>query len=102
MGQNITMEQAKAMLEQDGGIVLLDVRMPDEYEKGHIKGSVNIPLNQIPAIGQRYPDKATKFLVYCQSGKRSAKACVFLEKLGYAEPCNMGGFPDWHYETEIG
>ena len=39
-------------------------------------------------------------LVHCQSGKRSAKAAVLLEQLGYQDIRDMGGMNDWIYEKE--
>jgi len=100
MNKTMTMDQAQELLSKEQYLVLLDVIMPDEYAQGHIKGSINIPLNQVPAIGAKYPDKNTRFLVYCQSGGRSAKACAFLEKLGYPNASNIGGFPSWKGEVE--
>lgn len=63
------------------GAVLLDVRSNEEYAEGHIPGSINLPLNRLATIKL---DKNTPLFVYCLSGTRSARACVWLEKNGYS------------------
>ena len=79
-------EQAKK-----DGIALLDVREPDEFAEGHIEGAVNIPLGNIQAAEQHFPDKSTKIYVHCLSGGRSASAVESLESMGYADVTNIGG-----------
>ena len=44
----MSMKEAQAELEHDKGIVLVDVRNTDEYIQGHIKDSMNVPLNLVP------------------------------------------------------
>ena len=57
--------------------VLVDVRQPDEYLKGHIPGSVLLPLAELPArMAELPPDRDVFF--YCRSGKRSQAAAIFL------------------------
>ncbi len=73
------------------GAVLLDVRTADEYAEGHIPGSINIPLNTVPTVLERIPDKDTPLFVHCLSGGRSAKAVAFLKKQGYTQVKNIGG-----------
>ena len=73
------------------GAVLLDVRTADEYAEGHIPGSINIPLNTVPTILERIPDKDTPLFVHCLSGGRSGKAVAFLKKQGYTQVKNIGG-----------
>jgi rhodanese-related sulfurtransferase len=70
----------KALYE--AGAVIIDVRSPQEYDRGHIKGSKNIPLNLI----QRDIDKLTALhkpiITVCQSGARSAMAKSSLKAAG--------------------
>ncbi len=64
-----------------GGIVV-DVRTPQEYDGGHIKGSLNIPLGN---IGNRAADLKTKnvpVICVCASGMRSGQAASILKKNG--------------------
>ncbi|MGN0261923.1 MAG: rhodanese-like domain-containing protein [Eggerthellaceae bacterium] len=78
--------------ESTEGAVLLDVRTAEEYADGHIPGSMNIPLNTVPVVLERIPDKNTPLFVHCLSGARSGKAVAFLKKQGYTQVKNIGGF----------
>lgn len=64
------------------GALIIDVRTPGEFSSGHIKGSVNIPLD---LVGQNAPElkKKNKVLItVCRSGNRSGSAREILEKEG--------------------
>lgn len=65
------------------GSSLLDVREADEYQEGHIKGAINLPLSQIQtgSFGDLTKDKP--HYVYCRSGNRSAQATEILQTAGY-------------------
>lgn len=80
--------------------LLLDVRGPDEYAEGHIPGSVNIPLQLLPAKKGLPEDPDTPLFVYCRSGGRSRRAVAFLEKIGYENVKNIGGIMNWAGEIE--
>ena len=73
------------------GAVLLDVRTTDEYRQGHIEGSVNLPLDQIAAIGNIVKNKKTPLYVHCLSGARSGQAVSHLRQMGYTNATNIGG-----------
>jgi len=85
----VTVEEAGALIER-GGLQVIDVREPWEYEEAHIAGCRLIPLGDVPA---RYGeiDPSTPALVYCRSGGRSAKAVRFLLDRGYGKVVNMAG-----------
>lgn len=85
----LTCEQAHTLIEQ--GAQLVDVRMPDEYQRNALRGSVNIPL---PAIQQalKQLDKNTPVLLYCVSGQRSGTAKRVLEACGFSEVHNLGSY----------
>ena len=83
------------LMKETKDAVLLDVRGEDEYAEGHIGGSVNIPLDRLPKTvpaGELSKDKT--YFVYCRSGARSKRACMFLEKSGF-EAVNIGGVMDY-------
>ena len=64
------------------GAVWLDVRHPPEYRYDRLPGAINLPLNDIRnAIGVL--SKATTYIAYCQSGRRSAAAAFILAQAGY-------------------
>ena len=71
----------------DGKAILLDVRTPDEFEKGHAAYSINIPLDEIENFKA---DESKKIFVYCRSGNRSQMAEIILSRMGY-EAANIGG-----------
>jgi rhodanese-related sulfurtransferase len=77
--------------------VILDVRSPAEFEKGHIPGAVNIDINS-SKFSERITalDKSKPYLVNCAVGMRSAKACRKMEALGFKELYDLApGFDGW-------
>lgn len=64
------------------GAVLLDVREPSEFERSHIKGFINIPLDDLAKRLQELPKDKT-FIVSCFSGMRSYLAERLLKQHGY-------------------
>ncbi len=73
------------------GAQIIDVRSKEEYSGGRIKGSVNIPLNQLNAsLSKIKRDKPV--ITCCASGMRSASAKNILKSNGYQEVYNGGGW----------
>lgn len=73
------------------GAQIIDVRTPGEFQTGHIKGSVNIPLQNLQnGISKIKKDKAV--IVCCASGMRSASAKSILKAKGYNEVHNGGSW----------
>ena len=70
---------------------IIDVRSPAEFSSGHIKGSVNIPLDALGASLSNIR-KNVPIITCCASGARSAAAKQFLLSKGYAEVYNGGGW----------
>jgi phage shock protein E len=73
------------------GAVILDVRTKAEYQQGHIKGSMNVPLNNLSNHYSKL-DKNKTIITCCASGMRSAQAKNILKANGYAEVHNGGGW----------
>lgn len=97
---NITPEVAIKRLDNEKDIVLLDVRTKEEYDSGHIKGSILIPVDNLKAEAERkLKDKNTPIFVYCRSGNRSTTAANILAGLGYKNIYNLGGLNTWPYEV---
>ena len=99
--RQITMDKAVAMMKEEEGYIILDVRTAAEFDEKHIPGAINIPnetigTNTIPEL----PDKEQLILVYCRSGNRSKQASEKLVKLGYTNVVEFGGIIDWPGETE--
>jgi phage shock protein E len=94
--QSMTMKEAQLELDKDKNIKLLDVRTSDEYRQGHIKGSINVPLDRVPvSLTQKVADKNARIFVYCLSGGRSSQACHWMEQNGYTNVTNIGGINSW-------
>jgi rhodanese-related sulfurtransferase len=80
--------------------VLLDVRTPEEFARGHIPGAVNLDINS-PAFFQKAAqfDKKKTILVNCHAGSRGAIASAELAKMGFKTICNLeGGLAAWEKE----
>lgn len=74
---------------------LIDVREPQEYEKGHILGARNIPVTQLKTrLIELRKDKPV--YLYCQGSSRSSRAAHLLHKNGYENIVQLkGGFKKW-------
>lgn len=79
----------KAWLEEGG--VIVDVRTRGEYKSGHIKGSKNIPLDEIKKSAHNL-DKHKPVIVCCRSGMRSGQALGILKSAGFERVHNGGGW----------
>lgn len=79
----------KELLQQ--GAQIIDVRTKGEYQSGHIRGSVNIPLQQLNTqLSKIKKDKPV--ITCCASGMRSASAKSILKSNGFTEVYNGGGW----------
>ncbi len=74
------------------GATILDVRTKGEYQAGHIKGSVHIPLDTLTASLSKLKDKNKPVITCCASGMRSAQARNILTSNGFKEVYNGGGW----------
>ena len=83
-----------------GGVIVLDVREPDEYEQGALPDALHIPRGHLEAqIEARIVEKTAPVLVYCAGGVRSAFATKTLHELGYTNVVSVaGGFQKWKDE----
>ncbi|TDE27793.1 rhodanese-like domain-containing protein [Flavobacterium ranwuense] len=93
------MEVAKIIKEKLGTII--DVRSYDEFMGGHVAGSFNIPLNEIPHRMQEIQELKTPLILCCASGNRSGQGQHFLTQHGIE--CYNGG--SWlnvnYYQSQI-
>ena len=98
--EQITPAEAKEIMDERDGYVILDVRTQEEYDEAHIDGAILIPDYEIVAKAESVlKDKDQLILVYCRSGRRSKNAASELVSLGYTNVKEFGGIIDWPYET---
>lgn len=78
-------------------VQLLDVRTPQEYAEGHIKGALNIDVesDDFRNKAEQELSKDSTILVYCRSGRRSLHAAEILTALGYKVIDLKGGIIGW-------
>lgn len=93
----ISVAEAKAKIESGAPVVVLDVREPKEYKKGHLPKAVNLPRGLLEfKVAKVIPNKNAYIIVYCKSGGRSALAAWTLRKMGYKNAVSMaGGWKAW-------
>ncbi len=98
--KHISQAEAMKIMAGDEPYVIVDVRRPDEFAKGHILGAINVPNEGIadeqPA---ELPDLDQVLLVYCQTGRRSAAASRKLADIGYTRVLEFGGIMTWKGEV---
>ena len=75
----VTPEAAKAMIQQQEDLVILDVRNPHEYVVVHYPNALNIPVNELEARVAEVP-AGRPVLVHCAVGKRSARGYEILQE----------------------
>jgi phage shock protein E len=86
-------DKARALVKE--GARLVDVRSPGEHASGHIKGSLNVPVQELSARIAELGDKAKPVVVYCASGMRSASAAGMLRRAGFKDVHDLGAMARW-------
>lgn len=76
------------------GALLLDVRTPEEFAAGHIEGARNIPVQELAERLDELPDDRP-LVVYCRSGRRSARAVELLRAGGHEDLFDLGPISNW-------
>jgi glyoxylase-like metal-dependent hydrolase (beta-lactamase superfamily II)/rhodanese-related sulfurtransferase len=83
-------------LASDDGVLVLDVRDDDEFERGHIPGSLHVPYGHLlERLGEVPPDRT--IATVCSGGKRSGLAASLLQREGYDSVIHVahGGIGTW-------
>lgn len=76
-------------------MTIVDVRTPAEFAGGHVEGSINIPLQEIPVRVQEIKNLSMPIVLCCASGNRSGQATQYLKS--HKVDCQNGG--SW-YDVE--
>ena len=88
-------KQLHSMLGTKGKVLVLDVRTPEEYAKGHIPGAVNVPIDHLSQrIQEMQLSKNTTIVTTCDRGGRSSRAALELQKMGY-QATSFCRIEDW-------
>ncbi len=95
-----TSEELARGLEREE-VVLLDIRSPAEYERGHIPGARLVPPMQLDPDSLDVP-RDTPIVCYCASGGRSEYARGVLTQAGFSNVRNFGGVDRWTGTLETG
>lgn len=80
--------KASIIVRQGAGVI--DVRMSEEFDERAIKGAQNMPLFRLREHAHQL-EKGRKYVVYCNTGERSAAAAFILQKLGFEAFALQGG-----------
>lgn len=95
-GKRLSVPEAVRLIN-DRDPLILDVRTPADFKKGHLLNAHNAPLTKLDeSLGSASKDKSKPVLVYCALGSSSISAAERLRKLGYAEVYPLrGGINAW-------
>lgn len=87
----------ESLLPENQDFVLLDVRSPDMYQKGHVPGAINLPHGKIIRSKMSAWPEDTLFVVYCAGPhcNGAAKAAIRLAKLCRPVKLMAGGITGW-------
>lgn len=102
--QKLNVNEFEKKLAATPNAQLVDVRTPEEYNEGHLKGSLNINYQ-----GQTFTEEVAKLdktkptFVYCRSGGRSSESCRYMSNQGFKEIYDMeDGISAWiHYNKPV-
>ena len=95
----VSPEQAAQVIDEDpSGLIVLDIRTPEEYNEVRIADAINIDFydtdfaDQLDAL-----DKNDPYVMYCRSGNRSSDAVKTMKELGFTEVYEIdGGIVNWY------
>jgi len=92
---DVTVEEAKSLIESNSSLIILDVRTREEYESGHIEGAILIPVSELEDRLDEL-SKEEELLVYCRTGNRSSSAVNILKANGYIKIFHLNdGITAW-------
>ena len=92
---DVSVGDAKELIEGNPSLVILDVRTNEEYTNGHIEGAINIPIDELEERLDELNDN-DELLVYCRTGNRSRTAIEILNENGFKKVYHMNeGITTW-------
>ncbi len=93
----LQVRDVKEKLDAGETFILVDVREPDEHQKGRIPGSANVPRGVLEmTVEDNVKDPDALIVLHCAGGGRSAVAAQALKQMGYRNVASMeGGYRAW-------
>ena len=93
-GKELTIEEARARLQQNPKAALLDVREDSEWQKGHAMQAVHLGKGVLERdIETMFPDPNTEIIMYCGGGYRSVLTADVARRMGYRNVASLiGGY----------
>ncbi len=87
----------KEMMKQNSELIIVDTRIKELFNEGHIKGAVNLSYTSLKAMNKVLEkEKSKDIVVYSEDGERSKKICEILVNLGYSKISNLdSGIKGW-------
>jgi rhodanese-related sulfurtransferase len=93
--RDLAPEEARAELQRDPQLRLLDVRTPREHASHRLPNAVLVPIQELDARFAEL-DRDASWLVHCEHGQRSLYACALLAQAGFTKLVNLrGGLAHW-------
>jgi len=84
-----TIDQQSVLTAED--LVIVDVRTPEEFAKGHVPGAINVPVAEFADNLHMFADKNQNIVTYCRSGRRAMQALEVLQANGYTDLHHLEG-----------
>jgi rhodanese-related sulfurtransferase len=92
---DVTVEEAKSLVESNVSLIIVDVRTREEYDSGHIEGAILIPVSELEGRINEL-SKEEELLIYCRTGNRSSNSVNILKANGYTKIFHMNdGIIGW-------
>jgi len=95
LGRGREIQGAEARRLVAAGARLLDVRSREEFDRGHLPGAVNIPVQDLDHHFADVGPPDGDVVVYCRSGHRSSRATELLRAHGFTKVHNLGPMTAW-------
>jgi phage shock protein E len=95
--KDVTPDEAAKIIKENKDVVVLDVRTPDEFKAGHIKGATNINF-QDKDFAKRIAalDKSKTYVIHCAAGGRSGRACAQIKDMKFEKMFHLkAGMSGW-------
>ncbi len=94
---NITPGDADALLQNGSGLVIIDIRTPQEYQSGHLEGALNIDYYSDEFLDTlKSLDRNSTYIIYCRRGIRGGAALGMMRDMGFKDVYNiLGGLAQW-------